>query len=179
MWRRRVQDHWLLGWTVVHCAPGPVKGWFLLSGSDLRTKCSPHHNWLARYGLLRNRRGGGAGRMWWGWWRMSRFFFGGWWKSIDKMKELSMRMGHDTRPVCPRLATGQLCCHFHHRAETFRQNNTRQTNTKVANEEMSFTYFTKRHRGVTGNWHFCCLGEDWSPHMYIHLNHSVECLYSR
>lgn len=64
----------LLGWTVVYCAPGLVKGWFRLSGSDLRTKRSPHQNWLARYGLLRNRGGGGAGRRGWGCWRMIRFF---------------------------------------------------------------------------------------------------------
>lgn len=29
------------------------------------------------------------------------------------------------------------------------------------------------------NWRFCCVVEDSSPHMYIHLNHSVQCLYSR
>lgn len=87
----------LLGWTVVYCAPSPVKGWFLLSGSDLRTKRSPHHGWLARYGLLRNRGGGGAGRRGWGWWRMIRFL----WREegIDKMNDFFVRMRHNTRPV--------------------------------------------------------------------------------
>lgn len=59
----------------------------------------------------------GAGTRGGGWWRI--FFFGGWRKGIGQVKEFSVRMGHNTCPVYPWLATGQLCRDFHRRAKTF------------------------------------------------------------
>lgn len=77
---------------------------------SFRTKCSPRHGWLTRYGLLRNQceekgleQGSGVSDGW------SIFLD----KRFHKVDDFCVRTGHNTSPICSRLATGQLCCNCH------------------------------------------------------------------
>lgn len=161
----------LLGWTVAYCAPGLVKGWFLLSGSDLRTKCSPHHNWLARYALLRNRGGGGAERRGWGWWRRVRFLWMEWcWRNQRLLREnatqstsclqgwLQVSYAVTFTAQQQHLMVGKII----RGKPNFLK---KPANDKRDNWQISFAYFTQKHSIVPGNWHFCCQVERSSTHI--------------
>lgn len=79
-------------------------------------KLFPHHNWLTRYGLLRNRMGAeGLGEGSGEWFRIPFLRI----KGIHKVNDFFVGMGHNMWPICSKLATGQLCSNCHRCGNAF------------------------------------------------------------